>query len=102
MGCAEVAYCENCGDGHGFTRCPNTGGVGPAARNGVECTEFRREVGWEASTRSQSADRALITHGQCIRIGRGPSAINANGRRCRSILNNGLGAGSLEAGTAAV
>jgi hypothetical protein len=45
-GCAEVAYCENCGDGHGFTRCPNTGGVGPAARNGVECTEFRREVGW--------------------------------------------------------
>jgi hypothetical protein len=66
MGCAEVAYCENCGDGHGFTRCPNTGGVGPAARNGVECTEFRREVGWggldQVTVGGQSTHHARAMH----------------------------------------
>lgn len=46
-GGGDVAHCENCGHGHGFTRCPNTGGIAPTAiRNNIKCTGFRRKTGW--------------------------------------------------------
>jgi len=46
-GGGEVARCENCGHGHGFTRCQNTGFIANIAqRNGVQCTAFRRKSGW--------------------------------------------------------
>lgn len=35
--------CAACGKGHGFTRCPNTGGVAPTSDSG--CSSFRRVVG---------------------------------------------------------
>jgi protein gp37 len=41
--------CAACGDGHGFTRCPNTGGIAPTCER-TDCTTFRRVpnagIGW--------------------------------------------------------
>jgi protein gp37 len=40
-----MANCQ-CGHGHGFTRCPNTGGVAPRChKHGCDCTSFRRAAG---------------------------------------------------------
>ena len=44
-GLVQVAACE-CGHGHGFTRCPNTGGVtARCGTRGCACPGFRRELG---------------------------------------------------------
>lgn len=42
MAGADPGRCVNCGKGHGFTRCPNYGGIAPTrAESG--CCEFRRQ-----------------------------------------------------------
>jgi protein gp37 len=43
----RVADCASCGGGHGFTRCPNTGGVAKVRdlRGGGKCTNFVRAPG---------------------------------------------------------
>lgn len=42
MAGADPGRCANCGNGHGFTRCPNYGGIAPTrAESG--CCEFRRQ-----------------------------------------------------------
>jgi protein gp37 len=40
------AQCATCGHGHGFSRCPNTGGVSPTCHvRGCSCSGFRHKTG---------------------------------------------------------
>jgi protein gp37 len=65
----RVADCASCGGGHGFTRCPNTGGVAKVRdlRGEGQCTNFVRAPGPQGGihwviTGGESGARARPSH----------------------------------------
>jgi protein gp37 len=79
MSGADPGRCANCGQGHGFSRCPNYGGVAKTRSGAVPCTEFRRQdfaiawviVGGESGPGARPCDVAWIRSivAQCKAVG---------------------------------
>jgi len=83
MGGRQPGQCANCGQGHGFTRCPNYGGIATthyAYEGGpILCDKFRRKdfaIDWVvtggesgAGARPMHPDWARALRDQCARAG---------------------------------
>ena len=64
---ADPGRCANCGRGHGFNRCPNTGGI--ARQRGRACSAFKRAefaINWVIAG-GESGPQARPTHPQWLR-----------------------------------